>query len=402
MHILYLSLRYPYPPTRGDRIRAYHFLRELARGHEVSVVSFWSRGDPEDERALSEFCVRCWRVPYRPFWGRLNAVKALWGSEEPLQNALWFSEAMRRTVHEALEVVSPDSIQVQLFRMAPYIADVSTPKLLDLCDSMTLNLQRRKARESRLFRRFLVGVEERRVRAYEPRIARRFDRVLFIAPPDREAFWALAPDVSAEVLPSGVDVNFFDPQAPFTRPDSPPVLLFTGTMDYFPNLDAGSYLADEIFPRVRETYPKAELFLVGARPPRRLARRNGWGGVWVTGCVPDVRPYFDRATVFVAPMRCGSGLQTKNIEAMAMGVPLVTTTLGGNGLLAEPGKDYLRADDTEGLVRAIRHLLADPEQRRHFAQRGRAYVEREHDWKRIGERLRNLHEEMVRTRCFLS
>lgn len=397
MHILYLSLRYPYPPTRGDRIRAYYFLRELAREHRVSVVSFWSRGDPEDERVLAEWCVHRWKVTHHPLRAHWNTVKAL-GKKEPLQNAFWFSEEMKRTVREALDVVTPDSIQVHLFRMAPYVVGVSTPKLLDLCDSMTMNLRRRKERESHPLLRYLVGIEERRVRDYEPKIARHFDRVLFIASPDRDAFRSLAPEIPAEVIPSGVDLDFFDPKSSFTRPDSPPILLFTGTMNYFPNLDASLYLVDEILPRVREVHPRTELFLVGACPPLRLVRRNGSKGVWVTGCVSDVRPYFDRATVFVSPMRCGSGLQTKNIEAMAMGVPLVTTTLGGNGLLAEPGKDYLRADDTESLVQAIVSLVADPEQRRLFAQRGRAYVEKEHDWKLIGQRLRTLHEEMVRKR----
>jgi hypothetical protein len=298
-------------------------------------------------------------------------------------------------VRKALDAASPDSVHVQFFRMAQYVADAPTPKLLDLCDSMAMNLQRRKTRDTNPLTRFLVGIEERRVRAYEPLIARRFDRVTFIAPPDQDALRVVAPDIPSDVIPSGVDLDFFNPNAPFERPDAPPTILFTGTMDYFPNLDAGYYLANSILPRVRETHPNAELHIVGMNPPERLARLNGSRGVTVTGRVPDVRPYFDRATVFVAPMRCGSGLQTKNIEAMAMGVPLVTTTLGGNGLLAEPGTDYVRTDDTDGIVQSVNRLIADPAERRVFAERGRAYVEREHNWTAIGNRLCEVHREMV-------
>ena len=395
MDILYLSLRYPYPPTRGDRIRAFHFLKGLAARHRVSVVSFCGEEDESSEKALSEFCVHRWTVPYRRTQARWNAIKSVFG-RTPIQNALWFSGEMAAAVRDALDAVSPDSVHAQFFRMAQYVADAPTPKLLDLCDSMAMNLQRRKQRDTNPLTRFLVGVEERRVRAYEPAIARRFDRVTFIAPPDRDALRAVAPDIRSDVIPSGVDLDFFDPNAPFERPDAPPVLLFTGTMDYFPNLDAGYYLANSILPRVRAVHRNAELHIVGMNPPERLAPLNGSRGGTVTGRVPDVRPYFDRATVFVAPMRCGSGLQTKNIEAMAMGVPLVTSSLGGNGMLAEPGTDYVRTDDTEGIVQAVNRLITDPDARRAFAERGRAYVEREHNWNAIGKRLCDVHEEMVR------
>jgi len=367
----------------------------LARRHRVSLISFHGKDDEPGDDALAQFCARQWKARYQPLRARWNAAKALLGTT-PLQNALWFSDEMARMVHHALDVVSPDTVQVQLFRMAQYVVDVRAPKLLDLCDSMTMNLRRRQARDRNPFTRLLVGVEARRVQAYEPAIARRFNRVTFVAPPDREAFRAIAPDIPSELLTNGVDLDYFEPHAPLERPDSPPILLFTGTMDYFPNLDAGYYLANSILPRVREVHPKAELYLVGANPPQRLARLNGSRGVTVTGRVPDVRPYFDRATVFVAPMRCGSGLQTKVTEAMAMGVPLVTTTLGANGLFATPGVDYVKADDTEEIVRAVNQLIADPSARRVFAERGRAYVEREHNWNTVGDRLCEIHESMAK------
>jgi len=413
VNILFLSLRFPYPPQRGDRIRSYYFLRGLAERHRVSLVCFadgesdpslntsmnsgHSSGDRRGEPSRpEEFCARVWRVPYPRWEGRIRAARSVFQTT-PLQNGLWYSNAMARTVSEALQTTAPDTIQAQFFRMAPYALLGSAPKLLDLADAMTMNLQRRLERERNPLTRLLVGAEHRRVRSYEPQIAQKFDRALVCAPEDRDVLRALDPTLSLDVLTHGVDLDYFSPSEA-KRADSSSTLLFTGTMDYFPNVDAVKFLGESILPRVRTRVPDVQLLVVGRDPSPSVRRWGHADGITVTGAVPDVRPYFEGAAVYVSPLRCGSGMQFKNLEAMAMGVPLVTTTYGSGGLLAAPNRDYVRADAPEVIADAIVRLLRDPHERRRLAANGRAYVEREHHWSRLTDRLSAMHEEMTGTR----
>ncbi|MBM3214906.1 glycosyltransferase [Candidatus Poribacteria bacterium] len=394
MDILFLSLRYPYPPMRGDRIRSFYLLRGLAARHRVSLVTFYE--DPSEVEAdgvLRELCARVFAVPFSRTRGRLNAAMGALG-RDPLQNRMWYSPTMQRTIDEALDAVGPDTIQAGLFRTGQYVADAPIPKLLDLGDAMALNLERRRQLQRNPVTRWLVGIEGERVRRYEPYIARRFTRTTMISPCDRSALMEVAPDLRLDVLPNGVDLDYFSPDGA-RRGLSVPTILFTGTMDYFPNTDAGYYLAEAILPRVRRQIPDARLLLVGTDPPRGLVRLSGAHGVVVTGRVPDVRPYFEQATLFVAPLRCGTGLQNKVLESMAMRVPVVTTRLGASGIVAEPGRDFVLADEADDIASEVVRLLGDADAREALATNGRAYVEREHRWATIGETLTQFHEQMA-------
>jgi sugar transferase (PEP-CTERM/EpsH1 system associated) len=395
MDLLFVSLRFPYPPNRGDTIRAYFLLRGLARRHRVSLVTFHEHApDAEGERALRETCAHVWKVPFHRRVGQFNAAAHL-GASTPLQNHLWYSTNMARTIGQALDRVAPDALQVQFFRMGQYVADVPVPRVLDLGDAMGLNLRNRLRREYNPLVRALVGAEARRVTRYEAEISRRFDRTTLVSLRDRQALQEVVPDVSFDIIPNGVDLQYFSTQSSRSPAHTTPTLLFTGTMDYFPNTDAARYLAHEILPRVRARIPDVRTYIVGRNPPRAVRMLDGQSGVVVTGAVPDVRPYFERATVFVAPLRCGSGLQLKNLEAMAMRVPLVTTSWAADGFGAVPGSDFVCEDDPDKMAAHIVHLLRDADYREMLAGNGRAFVEREHSWTDISQRLCALHEDMV-------
>ena len=437
MKILFLSLRCPYPPHRGDRIRSYHFIKQLSQQHTVTLIYFAeSQSDIEAVKYLEPFCERVeWVRFHRPFALINTAVHCL--SRRPLQLHYWYAPQMQRKINQILAQERFELIHAQLFRMGQYVTEVQGPtKVLDLCDSLALNLSRRAELESNPWlakikldctpKRFLVKLEEKRVRRYEVGIMKTFDCGTVVAHFDRDYLLEQDSSLNLSVVPMGVDLGYFQPhsglgidtkhlQTPPTAeeireeaaddiseethgtafPTSEPCLLFTGTMNYFPNSDAAIYFCREIFPRIREHHPKATFYIVGNHPPDAVRRLAAQDGVVITGYVPDVRPYFGKASVFVAPLRAGSGIQTKNLEAMAMGVPVVTSSIGAMGLEADIGKELLVADTPQAFAAHVIHLMNNKALRDKFAQAARKRVERNYSWQAVGARLKHVYAQFV-------
>ncbi|MYC78061.1 TIGR03087 family PEP-CTERM/XrtA system glycosyltransferase [Candidatus Poribacteria bacterium] len=405
MKILFLSLRCPYPPHRGDRIRSYNFIKQLSKQHAVTLVYFAeSESDIESAKHLEPFCERVeWVRFHRSFAFMNTGIHCL--SRRPLQLHYWYAPQMQRKVNQLLEQENFELIHAQLFRMGQYVADVHGPvKVLDLCDSLALNLNRRAALESNPWlakikldctpKRFLVKLEERRVQHYEVNIMKAFDCGTVVARFDRDYLLKQDNSLNLSIVPMGVDLGYFQPN-PTRRPA--PLMLFTGTMNYFPNADAAIYFSNEILPRIRESHPKAQFYIVGNHPSDQVKRLEAQEGIVVTGYVPDVRPYFEKASVFVAPLRAGSGIQTKNLEAMAMGVPVVTTSVGAMGLEADIGKELLVADTPADFAKRVVDLLNNEHSRETLAQTARTRVETNYSWEAIGERLEHVYAQAVHT-----
>ena len=408
MKILFLSLRCPYPPHRGDRIRSYNFIKQLSQQHAVTLVYFAeSESDIESVKHLEPFCERVEWVRFHRSFALMNTgLHCL--SRRPLQLHYWYAPQMQRKVNQLLEQENFDLIHAHLFRMGQYVTEVEGPaKVLDLCDSLALNLSRRAELESNPWlakikldctpKRFLVKLEENRVRRYEVDIMKAFDCGTVVARFDRDYLLKQDNSLNLSIVPMGVDLGYFQPMSTV---QPAPLLLFTGTMNYFPNADAAIYFCNEIFPRIREQHPKAEFYIVGNHPSDQVKRLEAQDGVVVTGYVPDVRPYFEKASVFVAPLRAGSGIQTKNLEAMAMGVPVVTTPVGAMGLEADIGKELLVADTPAAFAENVVHLLNDEHLRKRLARTARTRVETDYSWEAIGDRLKHVYTEASRVSKF--
>ena len=403
MKILFLSLRCPYPPHRGDRIRSYNFIKQLSKQHAVTLVYFAeSESDIESAKDLEPFCERVeWVRFHRSFAFMNTGLHCL--SRRPLQLHYWYAPQMQRKINQLLEQEHFELIHAHLFRMGQYVTEVQGPaKVLDLCDSLALNLSRRAELESNPWlakikldctpKRFLVKLEESRVRRYEVDIMKAFDCGTVVARFDRDYLLKQDDSLNLSIVPMGVDLGYFQPK-PIVQPSL--LLLFTGTMNYFPNSDAAIYFCNEIFPRIREQYPKAQFYIVGNHPSDQVKRLEAQDGVFVTGYVPDVRPYFEKASVFVAPLRAGSGIQTKNLEAMAMGVPVVTTSVGAMGLEADIGKELLVADTPAAFAEQVIHLLNNEDLREKLARTARTRVETNYSWEAIGDRLKHVYSEAI-------
>ena len=405
MKMLFLSLRCPYPPHRGDRIRSYHFIKQLSKQYAITLVYFAeSESDIEAVKYLEPFCERVeWVRFHRSFAFMNTGLHCL--SRRPLQLHYWYAPQMQRKVNQLLAEERFELIHAQLFRMGQYVTKAQGPaKVLDLCDSLALNLNRRANLDS-IPKRFLVKWEEKRVRRYEIDIMKSFDSGTVVAHFDRDYLLKQDNSLNLSIVPMGVDLRYFRPSlktdaqssaSPIA--ESSPLLLFTGTMNYFPNADAAAYFCNEIFPHVREQHPKARFYIVGNHPSEQVRRLEAQDGVVVTGYVPDVRPYFEEASVFVAPLRAGSGIQTKNLEAMAMGVPVVTTSVGAMGLEADVGKELLVADTPLAFAEQVTHLLDNEHLRENIAQTARTRVETDYSWEAIGERLKRVYAQIQQKR----
>ena len=383
MKILFLSLRFPFPPQRGDRIRAYHFSKQLARHHSLTFVSF-VESDQEiaDVKQMEAFCDRVEWVRFQRNRACLNTVLHCFSSQ-PLQLHYWYVSQMQRTVNRLLDKYDFDLIHVQLFRMAQYVSHChGIPKMLDLCDSLALNLQRRAVLDRGL-KRPLIRLEERRVRKYEVEIARSFDWGTVVGECDRDYLLHQDASLKLSIVPMGVDLEYFQPTSSTYQPH----LLFTGTMSYFPNWDAALYFYKEILPLIRTAHPEITFNIVGNHPPEQIKRIANGINVIVTGHVPDIRPYFDQAAVFVSPLRSGSGVQVKNLEAMGMGVPVVTTSIGAQGLEAKAGQDILIADAPEKFARHVIDLIQSSDLRQKIGDAGRQLVEAKYNWPILAQRL---------------
>jgi sugar transferase (PEP-CTERM/EpsH1 system associated) len=374
MKALFLVTRMPVPPWRGDQVRAFHHMRQLASRHDITCCALLPHEPPAALRAEVEAMgVRLDVIRVGLAGAGPALARALLGDRRPLQVLLYDRPSARRGVAALIARGGFDVVHAQLVRTASYLpGPAGPPVVLDLIDALSANLARRARRE----RGPLAPVaawEATRLARFERVLTERAARSLVVAPGEREA---LGGGDRVLVVPNGVDLDAF----PFSDQPRPPArLLFFGNLGYFPNIDAARWLATEIYPRVRAEVPAAELHLAGARPVRAV-RALVQPGVSLAAAVPAMAPEIAGSTVVVVPMRAGTGLQNKVIEAMAVGTPVVTTPSVAAGLDVRPGQHLLVAADAPGLAAAALELIRDRERAHAMAVAARDVVARRYRW----------------------
>lgn len=393
MRILFLTGRLPSPPNRGDRLRAYHFLRVLSREHQITLLSFIS-----DEREtgylgpLRSFCEDIQLVHRGQWQSTATAAANLW-RPLPLQSLYFRSSVMQSAVDRLLARQRFDVVYVHLFRMAQFVSGrTQYYRILDLTDAISSEIERSLPYRDAKWR-MVYRLELPRIRRYEHDLVRRFDESWLISPAERQHL--LAQDIANRliVVPNGVDTERYRPSG---HSPHAPALIFVGHMGVFHNIDAADFMVRDILPHVREAIPTTTLALVGAEPAAEVLALAGTPGVQVTGHVPDLNAALNEAAVFVAPLRFAAGVQNKVLEAMAAGLPVVTTTLVNNGLLAESGRHLLIADDPQQFANAVVRLLHDAELRRRIGHEAREFVLRNYRWEDVADRMRVINQKLAR------
>ena len=299
---------------------------------------------------------------------------------------------MRRLVDQMLAENQFDVIYAHLFRMAPYVAGrPDLYRIVDLTDVISQELAR-----SMPYRgwasRLLYRLETPRIRRYERHVAETFEETWLISKADKQALTATCAATNVRVVPIGVDKERFHPTEQPCEPDS---LIFVGHLGVFHNVDAVTHLAQDVLPLVRQQIPGCTLKIVGAEPNAQVRSLAGDPATTVTGYVPDLNDYLNRAAVFCAPLRFAAGVQTKVIEAMATARPVVTTSLVNSGLGARAGRDLLIADDAQATAKQIVALLRDKELRRKIGQAGLQFVRRKYSWGSVVARMRAIRDNLA-------
>lgn len=360
-NILYLVHRLPYPPNKGDKVRSYHLLKHLAAQHRVFLGTFVD--DPDDMQHIEtvrSFCSDLHIARLDPKFARIRSLNALLVND-PLTLRYYRDAGLQDWVYRICRQQKIAAVVVFSSAMAQYVETMRLPVLIDFVDVDSAKWTQ-YAPNHRWPMSWLYGREGKRLLAYEREIAARSARSFFVTDAEVTLFTRLAPEcaVRVEALCNGVDADYFEPDdnraSPYAADEIP--IVFTGAMDYLPNIDAVRWFAADILPGLRERRPKLRFFIVGRSPtPEILALADA--NVTVTGTVPDVRPYLQHAAVVVAPLRIARGIQNKILEAMATAKPVVASTECAAAVDAVIGQELLTATAPADFIAEIESLLQD-------------------------------------------
>lgn len=396
MRILWVKAGKLLPVDSGGKIRSYNILRQLANAHEVTFLSYYGgRRDTKYEVEIPEKLPGAHTIytaaPESTLTLSLDYILRL-TAKAPYAVTKFTHPEVRHTVGQWLSPKRFDVAISDFLSASLNFPDVRPiPAVLFQHNFETLLWRRMAKAETSPLRRLAYRVESAKMANYERRTMRKFDHVIAVSDRDRDEMRAVVPHCPITVVPTGVDLEQY-PIVP-SAPGNPPLLVFTGSMDWEPNIDAVEYFCREIWPEVVNAFSQARLQIVGRNPHRRVQSLAS-ACVEVTGTVPTVTSYLRNATVVVVPLRIGGGTRLKIFEAMAMGKALVCTSIGAEGLDVAHGRDILLADDAASFAHAILQLLRDPSRRQAFEQAAAAQARR-YDWSRIAERFADALRETI-------
>jgi len=381
--LLVLLSRIPYPLDKGDKLRAFHQVKDLNASYQVILCCLSTHKiDPEAERKLKAICSEL-KIIQLGYAGILWRLFLALFSDKPFQVAFFYSQKAQQELDLIIEKHLPKRFFCQLIRVAEYAKKYSVfSKTLDYMDALSIGMERR-AEKAPFYLKPIVSVEAKRLRNYEEKMFQYFEKKVIISQADKEHLThSNATEIA--VIPNGIDTDFFKSE---NRPKKTDI-LFTGNMGYLPNVESAQYLVKNILPILgKETHVQ-----ICGKSPSYKVRSLAAANVEVTGWVDDIRTAYDEAKIFVAPLMLGSGLQNKLLEAMAMGLPCVTTPLANNALGAMAEEEILIANDEEEFKKQIERLLADTELHEKLAKNGHAFVTKNYNWKACNRRLMGVLE----------
>lgn len=392
-----LAHRLPYPPWTGDRVRAFHIARYLSKYHHLTVASpLEDRGELEAAQKLQKLIPD---LEYALLSNLRRRVSALVGLVRPLPLSVSYfaSRPLASRMRQRLRQETFDLIYVSCSSMAQYVTGCTVPTMMDFID-VDSDKWKQYAGKALPPMAWLYSLEARRLRRFECEVARRACVVIFATQIEQAIFREIASDVQTVVIPNGVDTEYFCPsQEPR---DQVPTVIFTGALDYPPNIEGICHFSQTILPLVRRRIPAVRFLIVGRHPCRRVLRLNRLPGITVVGAVPDVRPYMRKAHVAVVPLRIARGIQNKILEAMAMEMPVVASPKPAQGITAEVNVEWFVEDSPESFADQVIRLLHDSAVRSQVGRRARDFVKERHSWQQILPDVASLVEDVATGRRF--
>jgi len=374
MRILFLTSRFPYPLEKGDKLRAFYQIVELSKKHEIILASVSDNVvEDEDLEALKPFCKKI--LVHHLSKARLigNLSKAFFNGK-PFQVEYFFSEEFKDRIDNVIEEKKPDAIFCQLVRMAEYVKEVKhIPKTLDYQDAFSKGLER-LAKKTSLLKKIPVRMEWKRMLKYEKQIFDSFEHSIIISEQDRKLIPHPKHD-EIEIIPNGVDLNFYVPIQREKKYD----LIFAGNMNYPPNVESALYIALRVMPLLIREKPDIKFVIAGATPSKEILALES-ENIHVTGWVDDIREPFSKSRIHLAPMFISIGLQNKILQAMAMKIPCIVSTLANNAIHAPTDDCLLIADKPEEYVDKILLLLNNREISERLSENAYKFVHENFTW----------------------
>ncbi len=383
MKIFILLSRVPYPLEKGDKLRAFHFIKQLSKKNKIVLCALNDKKlHPEAINALSPYCESIHIIPISKFVIVLNLIKGIF-NKLPIQVNYFYSKKAQKTIDKLIVDSKPDHIFCQLVRVAEYVKKYSIPKTIDYQDVFSKGAHRQMEKAAFYFKPVLY-IEYRRLVNYEAKVFDWFKNKLIISYPDRELI--IHPNKSEiKVIPNGVDTDYLKPKKVKKEYD----LVFTGNMGYPPNIDSAEYLVKKILPLVHKINPFVNLVIAGANPSKSVLNLES-EHVIVTGWVEDMREYYAKSKIFIAPMQIGTGLQNKLLEAMAMKIPCITSALANSALNAIENEEILIGRTEHEYANHIISLLTNEDKMELLVEKAYAFILKNYNWDAIFEQLDEL------------
>ena len=403
MNVLWLKVGGLWPPHTGGRLRSLHILEQVARHHRVELLTTHSESDDhaglaERLEGRAELASFPWRAPKHGGAAFAHALVRSWGTPLPVDLWRWRVPELRRAAARRLAAGTVDVCVADFLAAMPNLPfELRGVPLVHFSHNVEHSIWRRLAAvETRPWRRLALEIEWRKMRRFEALSTSRASLTLAVSDADRDCLAALAPRAQITAIPTGVDPSYFRPGGGAETPGS---LVYSGSMDWYPNEDAVLHFVTSILPRVQREVPGTTLTVVGRDPSPRLRAAAAGAGVRLTGRVDDVRPHVARAAVFVVPLRVGGGTRLKIFEALAMGKAVVSTSVGAEGLPLVPGEHFVCCDEPADFAHSVAALLNDPRRRSRLGRAGRRLVEERFSWAQVGRRFASNLEEVSWSRC---
>jgi polysaccharide biosynthesis protein PslH len=391
MKILFVAPRIPFPLLQGDRLICYYRLKALSEQHQITLITFYqSERELEHLDRIKSMCHEVHAI-HLPKWQSVyNCMTNVIGSKLPFQVAYYQSAEFQSTLNRLTAETNFDVAHYFLLRMAEYRVPATTIEIIDLIDSMQLNLTSRLKVEKCAAKLF-IKEELARIAPYELNAVDRFKHAILVSSRDAEYFQQSAKEI--EVIPLGIDIDLFRPQ---TKPaDSTIRLIFAGHMSYSPNIYAVQWFVENCWDELQNRCPNLQFIIAGADAPAEINRLGDLPNITVTGSVPSMADTLSQADIAVIPMQSGSGMQFKVLEAMSCALPVVTTSFGLGTIQAVPDEQISIADTAADFVDRVIELVNDRHKRSEIGQKARTFIVANHSWQHAAAKIRSIYESVA-------
>ncbi|MFN3966973.1 MAG: glycosyltransferase [Endomicrobiia bacterium] len=400
MNILFLTHSFPYPPDEGIKLMSYNLLKEFSKRHTVTLLSFiWSDDEKKYIPEISKFCKRVEVVKHKIPKSFIRRFYNIFFQKEPFCVHQFYSEEFKEKLkkiisNQKFDIVHFDFVNTSFYRN--FLLDI--PAIFFPHDAMSMLFYRNIEKEKNIFRKLYTYSQYKKMLYYEKEIMPKFEKTVVVSPKDKEWLLSLNSNFDIEVIPNGVDANYFHP---LNIEEDYPSVIFRGIMSFLPNIDAAVYFADKILPIIQKEIPNLKYYIVGPNPDEKIKKLSSENNI-VTGYVEDIRPYIAKSTVNVCPMRIGSGIKNKILEAMAMAKPTVATSIAIEGIPdVTDGENILIADTPEEFAKKVILLIKDENLRKKIGKNAREFVIKNYTWEKAAEKFENVYKEVIKNVRYL-